>query len=103
MPFAELYGRHFKVNIAECRPEIRVMSLPCPVNTGENKRRDIYLSYVYVYRMFQFKITKFRGIFQRVIISSFKLFASAVYTQIWHSENLVYRLTHSRRRLFKRF
>ena len=42
--------------------EIPVMSLPCPVNTGENKRRHIYLSYVSVYRMFKFKITNVRGV-----------------------------------------
>ena len=37
-----------KVGIAECRPEIRVMSLSCPVNTVPGKLWEGILAYVSV-------------------------------------------------------
>ena len=55
-------------------PEIRVTSLSCPVNTAPGKIWEEIFAYVSVYHMFQFKITNFRGIFRRIIISSFNLY-----------------------------
>ena len=78
-----------KIDICKSRPEIRVMSVSCPLNTTPGKIWEGIFAYVSV---FQFKITIFSGIFWRTL--SFNLFLSAVYTLIWQNENLVYRSIH---------
>ena len=92
-----------KVDIAECLPEIPVISLSFPVDTAPGTLWEGIFAHISVYHVFQFKIAKFRGIFRRIIISSSSSFVSTVYTLIWQNQNLVYRSTHINRCLFKRF
>ena len=42
------------------RPEIRVMSVSCPVNAARGKISEGIFSYVSLYHAFQFNIKKFR-------------------------------------------